>query len=63
MTVNYATGIRGRHGDSALTPPTCSPGADYRPIPAGSLTFNPGETSKTVTVMLCGDSVEEGAEL
>ncbi len=62
VTVNYATGDGADTATPALTPGACSGGADYRPISAGSLTFNPGETSKTITVMLCGDSAEEGAE-
>ena len=62
VTVNYATGDAGDTATPALTPTVCSAGADYLPIPAGALTFNPGETSKTVLVTLCGDSIEEGAE-
>ena len=62
-TVHFATG--GGAEDSA-TPSassgSCSPGADYRRIVDGSLTFNPGETSRTFTVQLCGDSVVESPD-
>lgn len=36
-------------------------GADYSPT-FGTLTFNPGETSKTITVLTFGDLVPEGNE-
>ncbi len=62
VTVSYATGVAGDSATPAMTPGSCSAGADYRPIANGSLTFNPGESSKTFTVALCGDNVEEGGE-
>ena len=48
MTVNYAT------ADGSAT----AAGGDYNSLNA-SLTFNPGETSKTITVSVLGDSVHE----
>jgi glucose/arabinose dehydrogenase len=62
VTVAYAAGAAGDSATAAPTPGGCAAGADYRPIAGGSLTFNPGETSKTLVVSLCGDSAEEGAE-
>ena len=58
-TVHFATGDAGDTATPAFTPGSCSPSADYRPIVDGSLTFNPGEISRTFTVQLCGDSVVE----
>jgi acetyl esterase/lipase len=49
VTVNYMT-ITGTAGE-----------ADYIPV-AGSLTFAPGETKKTVDVQVNGDTVPEGDE-
>jgi ribosomal protein L35AE/L33A len=37
-------------------------GSDYVAVPATVLTFNPGETSKTVTVTVNGDTLNEGNE-
>src|SRR5439155_17047308 len=48
VTVNYAT------SDGTATAP-----ADYVAIPTTTLTFNPGETSKTVSVSVNGDLVDE----
>jgi hypothetical protein len=62
-TVHFATG--GGAEDSATSsasPGSCSPGADYRKIVDGSLTFNPGETSRTFAVQLCVDSVVESLD-
>jgi PKD repeat protein len=47
VTVNYATA----NG-------TATAGSDYTAV-AGTLTFAPGETSKTVTVAVLGDTVDE----
>ncbi|HEY9850582.1 MAG TPA: Calx-beta domain-containing protein [Leptolyngbyaceae cyanobacterium] len=37
-------------------------GSDYNPIPATQLTFNPGETSKTISVAVNGDPLIESDE-
>jgi len=50
VTVNYATQDAG-----------ASSGSDYTPA-SGSLTFAPGETTKTITVNVLEDSVFEGPE-
>ena len=60
VTVNYAVGPAGTATPSFL-PSVCSPAADYRPV-TGTLVFGPGQTSKTFSVPLCGDSVVEGDE-
>ncbi len=51
VTVDYATA-----NDSAIAP------GDYTAIPTTTLTFNPGETSKTIVVNVNGDMVFEGTE-
>ncbi|MCA2668070.1 MAG: VCBS repeat-containing protein [Pseudanabaena sp. M114S2SP2A07QC] len=48
VTVNYATA----NG-------TATAGTDYTAIPTTTLTFNPGETSKTITVPVNGDNQVE----
>ena len=48
VTVNYAT------ADGTATAP-----ADYAALPTTTLTFNPGETTKTITVVVNGDLVDE----
>src|SRR5213075_442168 len=48
VTVNYAT------ADGTATAP-----ADYGAIPTTTLTFNPGETTKTIPVLVNGDLVDE----
>ena len=58
-TIHFATGAAGDTATAASTPGACSAGADYRPILDGALTFSPGQTSRTFTVSLCGDSVVE----
>ena len=50
MTVNFATA-----DGSAIA------GSDYNST-SGSLTFNPGETTKTITVSILGDSAKESSE-
>ncbi|SES37465.1 Calx-beta domain-containing protein [Actinokineospora terrae] len=50
VTVNYAT--------TALT---ATAGVDFTPV-SGTVTFAPGETSKTVTVPLIGDLLDEVSE-
>src|SRR5438128_1256628 len=51
VTVNYAT------ADGTATAP-----ADYAAIPTTTLTFNPGQTTKTITVPVNGDIVDESDE-
>jgi hypothetical protein len=41
---------------------TALSGSDYAPFPATTLTFAPGETTKTVTVVVNGDTVVESNE-
>src|SRR6185295_13706564 len=60
-TVRFATGGPGDTATPAATPGACSAGADYRPIVDGSLTFNPGETSRKFSVPLCRDAVVEAS--
>ena len=52
VTVNYAEGTGG----------TATVGTDYTALPAGTLTFAAGETSRTIAVSVTGDTVEEGDE-
>src|SRR5439155_24019843 len=47
--------------DFATADDTASAGSDYQAV-AGTLTFAPGETSKTVTVTVNGDRLAEPAE-
>src|SRR5207253_10447054 len=51
VTVNFAT------ADS-----TATEGSDYQ-ASSGTLTFNPGETTKTISVSVKGDTVVESNEL
>ncbi len=51
LTVNYAQ-----------TGGTATSGSDYTTIPNGMLTFSAGETSKTITVSVTGDTANEGNE-
>ncbi len=39
----------------------CGAGVDYVSS-SGILTFNPGDTSKSVDVTICGDNLAEGSE-
>ena len=52
LTVNYADAGTG----------TATSGTDYTTIPNGTLTFSAGETSKTITVSVTGDTANEGNE-
>lgn len=54
VTVRYATG-------ASPTGEQATAGVDYQAV-SGTLTFNPGETSKTVTVLINGDRIPEGTE-
>ena len=47
--------------DFATAPLTATPGDDYTST-SGTLTFNPGVTSQTVTVEVIGDSTVEGTD-
>lgn len=51
VTVDYAT--------SSASPATAAAGTDYQAIPATTLTFNPGDTSKTIDVLVNGDTTNE----
>ena len=51
VTVNYATA----NG-------TATAGSDYAAVPSTLLTFAPGQTSKTVTVNVAGDTIKEPNE-
>ncbi len=52
LTVNYADAGTG----------TATSGTDYTTIPNGTLAFSAGETSKTITVSVTGDTANEGNE-
>jgi large repetitive protein len=56
-TVNYATVA----GGTAVGGTACTTGVDYIST-SGTLTFNPGETSKTFTVTTCSDGLVEADE-
>ena len=51
VTVDYAT--------SSASPATAAAGTDYQAIPTTTLTFNPGDTSKTIDVLVNGDTTNE----
>src|SRR5439155_1209324 len=55
-TVDYATADVSATGDTS-----CGAGTDYKSA-AGSLNFAAGDTSKTVTVQVCGDNLYEATE-
>ena len=55
VTVAYAEGTGGTAG-------TATAGTDYTALSSGTLTFAAGETSKTVTVTVTGDGVDEPDE-
>lgn len=48
--------------DVASQDGTATVGRDYTALPLATLTFNPGETSKTVTVSILDDTAPEGDE-
>ena len=50
VTVDYAT--------SSASPATAAAGTDYQTT-NGTLTFNPGETTKPITVLVNGDTTNE----
>ncbi len=52
VTVNYADTGTG----------TATSGTDYVALPSGTLTFAPGETSKTISVAVTGDDLDEPDE-
>ena len=52
VTVGYADRLTG----------TATSGTDYTALTAGTLTFAPGETSKTIAVTVAGDTVDEPNE-
>src|SRR5205085_11963761 len=37
----------------------CTTGVDYISVTNQAVTFNPGDTSKTVNVVICGDNITE----
>jgi hypothetical protein len=41
---------------------TATPGSDYVSIPAGTLTFSPGDTTKRIDVAIIGDTIFEPDE-
>jgi len=52
VTVQYAT-----QNQTAIA------GSDYVAVPPTTITFNPGETTKTVTINVIGDTAKESNEL
>ena len=52
VTVRYADGGGG----------TAASGTDYKPVESGELVFAPGETAKTVSVVVVGDELDEPDE-
>jgi CSLREA domain-containing protein len=61
VTVQYAT-ADSPAANRATGGVSCVPGTDYITT-AGTLTFQPGETSKPVSVPVCADSFDEVAEV
>jgi len=59
VTVNYATSSAGGGGGGGITPATA--GTDYVAA-SGTLTFAAGETSKTISVTINGDTLNEADE-
>jgi hypothetical protein len=53
-TINWETGP----GDQFGVRQVATPGEDYTPV-SGTITFNPGETEKTITVPVIFDGIEE----
>jgi hypothetical protein len=56
-TVTFSTSDGTATGGAA-----CTSGVDYITVAGQSVTFNPGETSKTVFVTICGDTMQETTE-
>src|SRR5439155_1710213 len=56
-TVDFATTA----GSGTTAAATCAAGVDYE-TQAGTLTFLPADTTKTVTVKVCGDATYENTE-
>ena len=52
VTVNWVAGTGG----------TATSGTDYGVLDTGTLTFEPGETERTIVVSVAGDTVDEGDE-
>jgi len=62
VTVDYSTGMnKGLPGTTATSGAQCAFGVDFVSR-AATLQFNPGETHKTVSVTVCGDTVNEANE-
>lgn len=59
VTVDYATSSYGDGTDATAGSATAN--VDYTPV-SGTLTFGPGETSKTITVSITDDNLLEGDE-
>ncbi|HNE56424.1 MAG TPA: Calx-beta domain-containing protein [Leptospiraceae bacterium] len=58
VTLSAASG-RSVTVDYSTSNGTASAGSDYTAIPTTTLTFNPGETTKTISVAVNGDSTDE----
>ena len=56
-TVTFSTSDGTAHGGAA-----CTSGVDYIIVGGQAVTFNPGETSKTVFVQICSDGISEPTE-
>jgi probable HAF family extracellular repeat protein len=59
ITVNYATDT---NGATATGGASCGGGVDFISVPSTGLTFSAGETSKQVSVTVCGDNSLEPDE-
>ena len=62
VTLSAASGKRVTVSWVAGTGGTATSGTDYRVLDTGTLTFEPGETEKTIVVSVAGDTVDEGDE-
>lgn len=64
LTVNlgYGDTARPQSVEYEIFPGTAMPGEDYEPVPPGSLVFQVGEQSKTITVSITGDRQPECSE-
>ena len=56
-TVNFST-----TGGTATAGTACGGGVDYVNVTNQAVTFNPGDTSKTVNVTICSDAVADAGE-